>query len=129
MIDVVCTARDADQDYFPFNTPVLITNAHGAIAKVGKQGTLFSTLTAIADQCYPVIVAVRVLEGATPEETQSNIIGTTTADGKYIGELKPWLQLPNNYVFFVMYPLMKPKRKKMPFYIVIILVLVNIPTQ
>jgi uncharacterized protein len=85
VIGVVCTATDADQDYFPLNIPVLITNVHSAIAKAGKQGTLLSTLNAIADQCSPVIVAVRALEGATPEETQSNIIGTTTADGKYTG--------------------------------------------
>lgn len=85
VIGIICTATDADQDYFPLNTPVLITNVHGAIAKAGKRGTLLSTLNAIADQCSPVIVVVRVSEGATPEETQSNIIGTTTADGKYTG--------------------------------------------
>lgn len=85
VIGIVCTAEDANNEYFPLNTPVLITNVHGAIAKAGKQGTLLSTLNAIADQCSPVIVAVRVAEGATPEETQSNIIGTTTVDGKYTG--------------------------------------------
>lgn len=85
VIGIVCTAIDADQDSFPLNTPILITNVHSALAKAGKEGTLRSTITAIADQCSPVIVAVRVPEGATPEETQSNIIGTTTAEGKYTG--------------------------------------------
>lgn len=28
VIGVVCTATDANQDYFPLNTPVLITNVH-----------------------------------------------------------------------------------------------------
>ena len=32
----------------------------------------------------PVIVVVRVDEGATEEETTTNIIGTTTAEGKFI---------------------------------------------
>lgn len=85
VIGIVCTAEDANSEFFPLNTPVLITNVHGAIAKAGKQGTLLSTLNAISDQCSPVIVAVRVAEGATDAETQSNIIGTTTADGKYTG--------------------------------------------
>lgn len=85
VIGIVCTAEDADNTFFPFNTPVLITNVHQAIANAGIKGTLLSTLNAIADQCSPVIVAVRVPEGDTPEETQSNLIGTTTSDGKYTG--------------------------------------------
>lgn len=85
VIGVVCTATDADKDYFPFNTPVLITNVHLAIAKAGKEGTMLSTLNAIADQCSPIVIAVRVPKAATLEETQSNIIGTTTVDGKYTG--------------------------------------------
>lgn len=85
VIGIICTAEDADPNYFPPNTPVLITNVHSAIAKAGQNGTLLATLNAIADQCSPVIIAVRVLEGTTDAETQSNIIGTTTTDGKYTG--------------------------------------------
>ncbi|TEZ65927.1 phage tail sheath protein, partial [Escherichia coli] len=93
IIGMVCTASDADEKTFPLNEPVLITNVQSAIGKAGKQGTLSASLQAIADQCKPVIVAVRVAEGIedpeNPEEahkqTISNIIGTTDENGKYTG--------------------------------------------
>ena len=85
IIGMVCTAPDADETAFPLNEPVLITNVNTAIGKAGTQGTLYQSLDAIADQATPVIVVVRVKEGATEAETTRNIIGTTTADGKYTG--------------------------------------------
>lgn len=93
IIGMVCTASDADEKMFPLNEPVLITNVQSAIGKAGKKGTLSASLQAIADQCKPVIVAVRVAEGAEdpddPEtgkkHTISNIIGTTDENGKYTG--------------------------------------------
>lgn len=91
IIGMVCTASDADAKTFPLNEPVLITNVQSAIGKAGKKGTLSASLQAIADQCKPVIVAVRVAESthADPEEakaeTISNIIGTTDENGKYTG--------------------------------------------
>lgn len=85
VIGVVCTGEDADATYFPLNTPILITNINTAIGKAGSQGTLKPTLEAIADQCTPVIVAVRVEKGTSDAETEANIIGTTTENGKYTG--------------------------------------------
>lgn len=85
VIGVVCTGEDADATYFPLNTPILITNINTAIGKAGSQGTLKPTLEAIADQCTPVIVVVRVEKGASDAETEANIIGTTTENGKYTG--------------------------------------------
>ncbi|WP_449546705.1 phage tail sheath protein [Lelliottia amnigena] len=91
IIGMVCTASDADAKTFPLNEPVLITNVQSAIGKAGKKGTLSASLQAIADQCKPVIVAVRVAESthADPDEakaeTISNIIGTTDENGKYTG--------------------------------------------
>jgi len=93
IIGMVCTASDADETVFPLNEPVLITNVQSAISKAGKQGTLSSSLQAIADQCKPVIVVVRVAEGvedpeapdAAQKQTISNIIGTTDENGKYTG--------------------------------------------
>lgn len=93
IIGMVCTASDADEKMFPLNEPVLITNVQSAIGKAGKKGTLSTSLQAIADQCKPVIVTVRVAEGAEdpddPEagkkQTISNIIGTTDENGKYTG--------------------------------------------
>ncbi|WP_313627423.1 phage tail sheath protein [Kosakonia sp.] len=88
IIGMVCTASDADVATFPLNEPVLITNVQSAIAKAGTKGTLASSLQAIADQAKPVIVVVRVAEGSGDDaqaQTISNIIGTTDANGKYIG--------------------------------------------
>jgi len=85
IIGMVCTASDADATAFPLDEPVLITNVNTAIGNAGTLGTLKLALEAIADQASPVIVVVRVDEGATEAETTSNIIGTTTAEGKYTG--------------------------------------------
>ncbi|MEP9300984.1 phage tail sheath subtilisin-like domain-containing protein, partial [Enterobacter hormaechei] len=93
IIGMVCTANDADDSTFPLNEPVLITSVQNAIGKAGKLGTLSKSLQAIADQCKPVVVVVRVAEGiedpddpeAAQKETISNIIGTTDENGKYTG--------------------------------------------
>lgn len=85
IIGIVCTASDADAAYFPLNTPVLITQVLTAIGKAGTQGTLAKTLTAIAAQGAPIIVAVRVAEGANAGETTTNVIGTVTEQGQYTG--------------------------------------------
>lgn len=85
VVGIVCTAEDADPTAFPLNTPVLLTNVQTAIAKAGTKGTLAVTLQAIADQTKPITVVVRVAPGASPAETTSNIIGGTSATGKYTG--------------------------------------------
>lgn len=85
IIGIVCTASDADAAYFPLNKPVLITNVLEAIGKAGALGTLAKTLDGIADQCAPIIVAVRVAEGANAAETKSNIIGGVDAQGQMTG--------------------------------------------
>ncbi|MFG0460797.1 phage tail sheath protein [Pseudomonas sp. yb_1] len=85
VVGMVCTADDADETAFPLDTPVLLTNVQAAIGKAGTTGTLAASLQAIADQTKPVTVVVRVATGATPEETTSNLIGTTTETGKYTG--------------------------------------------
>lgn len=91
VVGLVATAPDADPLVFPLDTPVLITNVQAAIGKAGTTGTLRASLQAIADQTKPFTIVVRVAVGAgeTPEAieaaTVSNLIGTTTADGKYTG--------------------------------------------
>jgi phage tail sheath protein FI len=85
VIGLVCTAEDADATMFPLDTPVLISNVQTSIGKAGKEGTLAASLQAIADQTKPVTVVVRVAKGADETETTSNLIGTTTAAGKYTG--------------------------------------------
>ncbi|SES09233.1 hypothetical protein SAMN04487958_1077 [Vreelandella subterranea] len=85
VIGVVCTALDADEKTFPLNRPALVTNVDTAIGNAGTQGTLKDTLTAISQQAKPIIVAVRVAEGETEEETTANIIGTTNEEGRRTG--------------------------------------------
>ncbi len=69
---------------FPLNTPVLVTAVDVAAGRAGKLGTLKKALEAIGDQARPLIVVVRVLEGATTNETDANVIGDT-ANGAYTG--------------------------------------------
>lgn len=91
VIGMVCTGADADDATFPLNTPVLITNVQTAVGKAGTQGTLAASLQAIANQTKPLTIVVRVADGTGETEEQkaaslkSNLIGTTTADGKYTG--------------------------------------------
>ena len=85
IVGMVCTASDADAAMFPLNVPVLITDVQAAVGKAGKKGTLATALQAIADQCKPVTVVVRVAEGKDAAETTSNIIGGTNATGQYTG--------------------------------------------
>lgn len=85
VVGLVCTADDADPAAFPLDTPVLLTNVQAAIGKAGTTGTLAASLQAIANQTKPVTVVVRVATGADAAETTSNLIGTTTAEGKYTG--------------------------------------------
>lgn len=87
VIGMVCTAKDADTDFFPLNKPVLITNVQSAVGKAGKEGTLARSLQAIADHTNAFTVVVRAEQSTNPdpeqaeEETTANIIGTVGADG------------------------------------------------
>ncbi|RFA31326.1 phage tail protein [Alkalilimnicola ehrlichii] len=85
VIGIVCTADDADSERFPLDTPVLSTDLYADMAKAGTGGTLTRSLEAIAAHATPATVIVRVAEGETEEETQSNIIGTVREDGKKTG--------------------------------------------
>lgn len=91
VIGAVCTANDADEAFFPLNKPVLLTNIQAAVGKAGKQGTLATTLQAIADHTNAFVVIVRVEQSSEPDpeaaaaETTSNIIGTTDPDGSTTG--------------------------------------------
>ena len=85
IIGLVATASDADAAAFPLDTPVLVTDVEAAIGDAGTDGTLAASLRAIADQSRPIVVVVRVAEGADEAETASNVIGTTTAEGMKTG--------------------------------------------
>ena len=63
---------------FPLNEPVLISGQPDiAAGQAGDGGTLAPALTAIGDQASPIIVVVRVEEGADQDETDLNVIGAT----------------------------------------------------
>lgn len=63
---------------FPLDTPVLVAGTVDAAAgKAGSIGTLKPALQAIGDQSSPIIVVVRVEEGADAAETAANVIGET----------------------------------------------------
>lgn len=98
IIGLVATSSSANEEQqvvidtaFPVNKPTLITNVRTAIGKTGELGTLKKSLDAIADQSSPIVVVVRVPEGAggNPDEIAasltSNVIGTTLPDGSYTG--------------------------------------------
>ena len=85
VIGMIATAEDADPETFPLDTPVLLTNVIAAAGKAGVKGTLARSLEAIGAQTKPFTIVVRVAEGKDEAETTSNVIGTTTASGKYTG--------------------------------------------
>ena len=84
VIGLIATGPTADVAAFPLDTPVLFTNIAKALDKAGTDGTLPMALRAIAEQSRPVIVVVRVAEGAgaDPEaiaaDQTSKVIGTNT---------------------------------------------------
>lgn len=81
---LVAVAADADPLAFPLDKPVLVTDVQAAIGKAGVQGTLSKALGDIANQGSPIVVVVRVAEGADAAATDTAVIGTT-ASGSYTG--------------------------------------------
>lgn len=78
---------------FPLNTPVLIAgNVDAAAGKAGDGGTLAPALTAIGDQASPIVIVVRIAEGADQDETDLNVIGST--DGNTYTGLQALLAAP-----------------------------------
>lgn len=80
---LVAVASDADDEAFPLNTPVLITDLDAAIGEAGVLGTLAGSLRAIRDQARSIGVVVRVDEGEgeDPEsiaaDQSAKVIGTS----------------------------------------------------
>lgn len=85
VIGLVATAADADVLAFPLNEPVLITHLDDALANAGSQGTLGQALRLIGQQAQPFIVVVRVATGADQDETDANVIGGVSEDGRKTG--------------------------------------------
>lgn len=84
VIGMVATSSDADVATFPLNKPVLVDDVYAGLGKAGEDGTLALSLQAIADQCSPVCVVVRVAEGEDADGTDANVIGAATG-GSFTG--------------------------------------------
>lgn len=63
---------------FPLNKPVLVTASRNQASRAGITGTIKNGLDAIFDQAGAAVVVVRVAEGATSNDTQTNIIGDSS---------------------------------------------------
>jgi phage tail sheath protein FI len=85
VVGLVATGPAADNDVFPLNKPVQVTNLSAAIGAAGATGTLRGALQAIADQAKPVLVVVRVAPGADAAATSAAVIGTTDNQGQKTG--------------------------------------------
>ncbi|MBC7952243.1 MAG: phage tail sheath subtilisin-like domain-containing protein [Rhodospirillaceae bacterium] len=81
VIGLVGTAPDADETVFPLNTPVAILADEVRAAKLGQAGTLPDAMRLIYAQAVCWVVVVRVAEGQTEAETDTNVIGGVGADG------------------------------------------------
>jgi phage tail sheath protein FI len=71
---MVVTAPAANEDFFPLDTPVLVTDIEAAIQAAGDGGTAAKALKAIGDQARAIGVVVRVAEGegGNPEDIATN---------------------------------------------------------
>ncbi|OJW73029.1 MAG: phage tail protein [Sphingomonadales bacterium 63-6] len=101
IIGLLCTATatagaaaTALDEAFPLDTPVLVSDIRKAIGQAGTGGTLKPSLEAIADQCSPYVIVVRVAEGVAgvgedaptaAEDQEEKLIGTVTSDNLYTG--------------------------------------------
>ena len=92
VIGIVGTAPQADADFFPLNTPVLIAGSRSEAAKLDTSsdgtggGTLPGAMDGIFDQIGAVVVVVRVDEGADEAATLANIVGGVNGvDGQFEG--------------------------------------------
>lgn len=86
VIGLVAFADDADAQFFPLNTPVLISNINTGLAKAGVHGNLRKSLETIQAIVNPTLVVVRIPSPFLASGFDaSRVIGTTQADGKRTG--------------------------------------------
>lgn len=81
ILGLIAIAEDADETYFPLDTPVLITNLNEAMGKAGETGNLALSLEIIAKQTRPIMSIVRVAKGIDEAATTANIIGKIDSNG------------------------------------------------
>jgi phage tail sheath protein FI len=84
VIGIVATSTDANDAYFPPDDLTLVTDIDAAIAEAGTTGTLALALTAISDQCKPIVIVSRFADGVDAAATEANAIGALV-NGRYTG--------------------------------------------
>lgn len=72
-IGLLAFADDADADFFPLNTPVLVTSISKAISNAGTTGNLRRSLENISNIVSPTLIVVRV-ENPINEIVQDSIV-------------------------------------------------------
>lgn len=78
-IGLIATAEDADVQFYPLNTPVLLSD-RSSMDKAGTTGTLKQALAAIYDQgINPQIVVVRVSSSLDAAEQAAHVAAGTLA--------------------------------------------------
>lgn len=93
VIGLLAFAEDADAEFYPLNTPVLITTMNTGIAKAGFTGNLRRSLETIQAIVNTTIVVVRIPDPFTLSDgleqqfqlDDSLVIGTTNPDGTRTG--------------------------------------------
>lgn len=85
IIGMIVTAPDADEDAFPLDRSVLVTDVVAAQAGAGTTGTLLPALKTLAAITSPVVIITRVAPGVAGEDeteqeaTDLNVIGGVVA--------------------------------------------------
>lgn len=74
VIGLIGTAPDADEDRFPYHTPILIAGKRSEAAGLGRSGTLPAAIDDIFDQTGAMIVLIRVPDWFGEDEEWPSLI-------------------------------------------------------
>ena len=85
VIGLIGTAPEADEERFPFHTPVLIAGKRTDAVGLGTSGTLPPAIDDIFDQTGAVIVLIRIPEPAITEDGALLPSGIDDTTGQYLG--------------------------------------------
>ena len=86
IIGLLAFADDADEDFFPLDTPVRLSSVTSGIAKAGYEGNLRRSLETIQSIINATVVVVRIEDPFYGEGlNDSLVIGTTNSNGERTG--------------------------------------------
>ncbi|KZZ72386.1 phage tail protein, partial [Oleiphilus sp. HI0132] len=87
VIGLIGTAPDADEDRFPYHTPILIAGKRSEAAGLGRTGTLPAAIDDIFDQTGAMIVLIRVPDWFGEDEEWPSLI---EEEGPRLAMAGPW---------------------------------------